>query len=82
MAQQSTNCLYDSGGEVMKTTNLERAFIVGVCLALNKLFLCLLIGAGSIFVLLVAFVLLILNFMILAKTVDKLIDAFEELKRE
>ena len=66
----------------MKTTNLERLFIVGVCLALNKLFLFLLIGAGSIFVLLVAFVLLILNFMILAKTVDKLIDAYEELKRE
>ena len=66
----------------MKTTNFERLFIIGTCLVLNKLFLFRLIGASNISALLVAFVLLILNFMILTKSIDKLIDAYEESKKE
>jgi len=60
----------------MKTTNFERVFIIGSSLALNKLFLFWLIGASNIFSFLVVFVLLIVNFMILARSIDKLIAAF------
>ena len=66
----------------MKTTTLERIFIIGISLGLNNLFLLWLIGAGNIFALLIAFIFLILNFMILAKSVDKLIDAYEASKKE
>ena len=66
----------------MKITKFERVFIIGISLVLNKLFLFWLIGASSVFGFLVAFVLLVLNFMVLAKTVDKVIDAYEALKKK
>ena len=66
----------------MKTTSFKRLFIIGTCLVLNKLFLFRLISANNISALLVAFVLLILNFMILTKSIDKLIDAYEESKKK
>lgn len=62
--------------------NFERVFIIGTSLALNKLFLFWLIGASSILGFLVAFVLLVLNFMVLAKSVDKVIDAYEASKKD
>ena len=64
----------------MKTTNLERLFIIAVSLVLNKLFLFWLIGASNIFVMFAMLALLIFNFMILAKSVDKMIDAYEKSK--
>jgi len=66
----------------MKTTNLERIFMIGTSLVLNKLFLFLLIGSSNIFVMFVTFAFLILNFMILAKSVDKLIDTYEQSKKK
>ena len=66
----------------MKTAVFERIFIIGISLVLNKLFLLWLIGASNIFVLLGAFVLLILNFMILTKSLDKLITVYEEAKKK
>jgi len=66
----------------MKIINLERIFIIGTSLALNKLFLFWLIGASNIIEMVATFVLLILNFMVLAKSVDKIIDAYEESKKK
>jgi len=66
----------------MKITNLERLFIMGTSLVLNKLFLFLLIGSSNIFVMFMTFALLILNFMILAKSIDKLIDTYEKSKKK
>ena len=65
----------------MKIANLERLFIIGASLVLNKLFLFWLTGASNMFVMIVTFVALILNFMILAKSVDKFIDIYEKAKR-
>ena len=65
----------------MKTTNLERIFIIGVSLVLNKLFLFWLIGASNMFVMMITFAALILNFMILAKSIDKLIAVYEKSKK-
>ena len=61
----------------MKITTLERIFIIGVSLVLNKLFLFWLIGASNIFTMLATFALLILNFMILAKSIDNLLPQGE-----
>jgi len=66
----------------MKTTVFERLFIIAISLTLNMLFLFWLIGASNIFGFLAVFALLVLNFMILAKSVDKLIAAYEVARRE
>ena len=66
----------------MRTTVFERLFIIGISLFLNKLFILWLIGASNILALLGAFVLLILNFMILAKSIDKVIDVYEESRKK
>ena len=65
----------------MKITNFERLFIIGTTLFLNKLFLFWLIGASHIFSMFAIFVLLILNFMILATSIDKFIDQYEQSKK-
>ena len=66
----------------MKIAYLERLFIIGASLVLNKLFLFWLIRASNMFVMLVTFIALVLNFMILAKSVDKFIDIYEKLKND
>jgi len=66
----------------MKTRNIERLFIITTSFTLNKLLLFWLIGSKSIFVSSIAFILLILNFMILANSLDKLIDTYEKSKKE
>ena len=66
----------------MKTTNFERLFIISVSLVLNKLLLFWLIGASNIFVMLAMLALLIFNFMILAKSIDKMIDVYEKSKEK
>lgn len=66
----------------MKTTNLERIFIIGASLVLNKLFLFWLIGASNMFVMFTMLGLLIFNLMILAKSIDKLVDAYEKSKKK
>jgi len=81
----STNVLYNLKSlevRVMKITNLERVFIIATSLVLNKLFFFWLIGARNVFVMLVLLVLLIFNFMILAKSIDKLIDTYEKSKKK
>ena len=66
----------------MKITNLERIFIIVTSLVLNKVFLFWTIGANNMFTLFVTFCLLAFNFMILAKSVDKLIDAYEKSRKK
>jgi len=66
----------------MKTTIFERVFIIGVSLILNKMFLFWLIGTSNIFGFLVAFVLLIMNFVILGKSIDRIVDVYEASKKD
>ena len=66
----------------MKTTNLERIFICATTLTLNKVLLFWLIRAETMMVMLVTFSLLVFNFMILAKSVDKLIEVYEKSKKK
>ena len=65
----------------MRTTNIERLFIVIVSFILNKLLLFWLIGSRSILISSVSFILLTLNFMILASSLDKLIDTYGKSKK-
>ena len=67
---------------MMKITTLERIFIVIVSLVLNKLFLFWIVGASSMFVMFAMFALFVLNIMILAKSVDKLIEGYEQARRK
>ncbi|MCL1990876.1 MAG: hypothetical protein FWG67_08320 [Defluviitaleaceae bacterium] len=66
----------------MKVTNLERMFIIITSFILNKVFLFWVIGASTMFAMLMTFSLLIFNFMILAKSVDRLIDTYEKAKKK
>ena len=66
----------------MKTTNLERIFIIVVSLVLNKLFLIGLIGADSMIVMFIMLALFIFNLMILGKSVDKVVDAYERSRKK
>jgi len=65
----------------MKTTNFERLFVVVVSFILNKLLLFWLIGSSSFSLSLMTFILLVLNFMILANSVDKAISSYAKGKQ-
>lgn len=66
----------------MRSKNIERLLIVIASFILNKLLLFWVIGSKSIFIALISFTLLALNFMILANFLDKLIDTFEKFKKD
>lgn len=66
----------------MITANIERLFIIIASFILNKLLLLWLIGSKSIFVSLISFILVALNFMILTNSLDKLINTYENLKKD
>lgn len=61
--------------------NLERFFIIGTSLVLNKIFLFWLVGDNTLMMRTVIFIILILNFMILAKSVDKVIESYEKKRK-
>ena len=66
----------------MKITTLERIFICVTTLVLNKALLFWLIAADNMLVMLSIFTVLVLNFVILAKSVDKLIEVYEQTRKE
>ena len=66
----------------MRTTNIERLFIIATSFALNKLLLFWLIGSRGIFTSSITLILLVLNFMILANSLDKCIDTYEKAKKK
>jgi len=65
----------------MKITNWERLFIITTTLILNKVFLVWMIGGNDIWVRGMAFGLFMLNFIVLAKSIDKVIEGYEKTKK-
>lgn len=66
----------------MKITNTQRLFIVITSFILNKQFLFWLIRSKGFANSLIFFTLVVLNFMILANSLDKFIDTFEKVKKD
>ena len=66
----------------MKVKKYEQILLIVGSLILNKFLLFWLISAEGMLSTLGFFGLVILNFMILAKSVDKMISHYEELKKE
>jgi len=66
----------------MKIMNWERLFIIAASLTLNKVFLFWLIRSNTLSVTVVVFALLALNFVVLAKSADKLIETYEHSKKK
>jgi len=66
----------------MKVMNWERIFIISTSVTLNKVFLFWLIRSNTLMMMAGAFTLFALNFVILAKSVDKLIEIYENSKKK
>lgn len=60
----------------------ERFFILAVTLVANVLLVFMLVGSSGMISNLLVLSLIIFNFMLLAKTMDKLINAYENFKNE
>jgi|GEM_PF-2209056 len=66
----------------MKVMNWERIFIFVTSLTLNKIFLFWLIRSNTLMMMAIAFTFFALNFVILAKSVDKIIEIYEDSRKK
>jgi len=62
--------------------SFERIYTIAFTFILNKALILMFIGARSIIGMLAIFILFIINFMILAKSIDKQIDIIEMSKKK